>query len=219
MTSVIRLGFTGAAAVLAVCVATPAYAGVLHADFHPRTVTGVTLLEGADGNEHTLMCPPDENVLSGGYTLSAPAGRSLSSAPADLLSTRPTEDATGWTVAVLKTLAPAGGKGADPGLADPEAGVHRGRGHPGRLSPRRRARRRIRPSDDPGTGKINRRLSPNCFSPRTRNHSTAGVVNGNETLRVPGGRNVTRRRRSGRRVHHIHRVHRLRRARGIMKTG
>lgn len=110
MTSVIRLGFTGAAAVLAVCVATPAYAGVLHADFHPRTVTGVTLLEGADGNEHTLMCPPDENVLSGGYTLSAPAGRSLSSAPADLLSTRPTEDATGWTVAVLKTLAPAGAR-------------------------------------------------------------------------------------------------------------
>jgi hypothetical protein len=114
MTSVIRLGFTGAAAVLAACVATPAYAGVLHADFQPRAVTGVTLLEGADGNEHTLMCPPDESVLGGGYTLSAPAGRSLAAAPADVLASRPTADATGWTVAVRKLLAPAEGRGADP---------------------------------------------------------------------------------------------------------
>ena len=114
MTSVIRLGFTGAAAVVALCVATPAYAGVLRADFQPRAVTGPTLPEGADGNEHTLMCPPDESVLGGGYALSAPAGRYLSATPADLLSSRPTADATGWTVAVRKELVPTEGRGGGP---------------------------------------------------------------------------------------------------------
>jgi hypothetical protein len=108
MTTVTRLGLAGAAAVVVLCVAGPAQAGVLRGDFQPHAVSGVTLLDGADGLEHTLMCPPDENVLGGGFTVSAPAGRELSRTPSDVLSSRPTSDATGWTVAVRKDLAPAG---------------------------------------------------------------------------------------------------------------
>ncbi|WP_042369444.1 hypothetical protein [Streptacidiphilus neutrinimicus] len=72
----------------------------------PHAVIGRLIPGGADGTEHSLMCPPDENVLGGGFTVSAPPGRQLAPTPDDVLSSRPTADATGWTVAVDKaTLA------------------------------------------------------------------------------------------------------------------
>lgn len=74
----------------------------------PQAVPGGVIRGGADGSPRTLMCPPEENVLSGGFALSAPQGRTLGHAPADLVESRPTEDATGWIVTVRKDLAPAG---------------------------------------------------------------------------------------------------------------
>ncbi|WP_031516727.1 hypothetical protein [Streptomyces sp. NRRL F-5123] len=72
----------------------------------PQAVQGGVVTGGADGSPRTLMCPPEENVLSGGFALSAPAGRRLGTVPADLVQSRPTEDATGWVIAVRKDLAP-----------------------------------------------------------------------------------------------------------------
>ena len=70
----------------------------------PQAVPGSVIKGGANGSPRTLMCPPEENVLSGGYVLSAPSGHALSPLPADLVETRPTADATGWTIAVRKQL-------------------------------------------------------------------------------------------------------------------
>lgn len=72
----------------------------------PQAVQGAVVKGGADGSPQTLMCPPEENVLSGGFALSAPDGRRLGAVPADLVESRPTEDATGWVVTVRKDLAP-----------------------------------------------------------------------------------------------------------------
>jgi hypothetical protein len=72
----------------------------------PQAVQGGVVAGGADGSPRTLMCPPEENVLGGGFALSAPDGRRLGTVPADLVESRPTEDATGWVVAVRKGLAP-----------------------------------------------------------------------------------------------------------------
>lgn len=74
----------------------------------PQAVRGGLIKGGADGSRHTLMCPPEENALSGGFSLSAPEGRRLGHVPADLTESRPTEDATGWVVTVRKDLAPDG---------------------------------------------------------------------------------------------------------------
>lgn len=84
----------------------------------PQAVTGSVIKGGADGIPRTLMCPPEENVLSGGFALSAPGGRSLGHVPSDLLVSRPTPDATGWVVAVHKTLAPDT-RGRPAGHSDP----------------------------------------------------------------------------------------------------
>ncbi|MFG1811216.1 hypothetical protein [Streptomyces sp. NPDC049040] len=73
----------------------------------PQAVPGSVIKAGADGSPRTLMCPPEESVLSGGFVLSAPQGRHLGRAAADLVESRPTEDATGWIIAVRKNLAPA----------------------------------------------------------------------------------------------------------------
>jgi hypothetical protein len=72
----------------------------------PQTVPGGVIKGGADGTPRTLMCPPEENVMSGGFALSAGAGHKLGPVPADLLESRPTADATGWTVTVRKYLQP-----------------------------------------------------------------------------------------------------------------
>src|SRR5690348_10003232 len=64
----------------------------------PQAVQGGVIKGGADGTPRTLMCPPEENVLSGGFTLSAPDGRLLGHVPADLVESRPTADATGWVI-------------------------------------------------------------------------------------------------------------------------
>lgn len=68
----------------------------------PQAVAGGVILGGADGKPRTLMCPAEENVMSGGFTVSADAGHKLGPDPADLLESRPTADATGWVIAVRK---------------------------------------------------------------------------------------------------------------------
>ena len=94
------------ASVLAVTVGSGATAAA-QGTVQPQAVSGSVIRGGADGSPRTLMCPAEENVLSGGFALSAPGGRTLGHIPADLLESRPTEDATGWTVTVRKDLAPA----------------------------------------------------------------------------------------------------------------
>jgi hypothetical protein len=84
----------------------------------PQAVQGGVIKGGADGTPRTLMCPPEENVLSGGFALSAPDGRLLGHVPADLVESRPTEDATGWVVTVRKDLIPEG-RGRHKGRIDP----------------------------------------------------------------------------------------------------
>ena len=106
MSRAARLTCAAVGALLAAAAGTPAYATALHADMQPHAVAGATIARGADGTEQTLMCPPDENVLSGGFTVSAPSGRELGAAPTDVLTSRPTADATGWIVAVGKSLRP-----------------------------------------------------------------------------------------------------------------
>jgi len=101
MATAVRLALTAATTLLAAIAAAPA-----HADSQSRATAGPTISRGADGTEQTLMCPPDENVLGGGFTISAPADRTLSAEPGDLLTSRPTADATGWIVAVNKSLQP-----------------------------------------------------------------------------------------------------------------
>jgi len=114
MASAARLTLAAVAALFAAAVAAPAQAAALHADFNPRSITGPTISQGANGAERTLMCPPEENVLAGGFTVSAPAGRELGAKPTDLISSRPDADATGWIVAVRKSLASGRGRTAAP---------------------------------------------------------------------------------------------------------
>jgi hypothetical protein len=109
MNRAVRLTVTAVTALFAAAVGAPAYATVLGADFSPHAVSGPAVSRGADGAEHTLMCPPDENVLGGGFTVSAPAGRELEATPGDVLTSRSTADATGWIVAVRKSLRPVAG--------------------------------------------------------------------------------------------------------------
>lgn len=112
MARAVRLTLTAVAALFAAAVAAPAQAAALHADFNPRSITGPTIHQGANGAERTLMCPPEENVLGGGFTVSAPAGHRLSGMPGDVISSRPDADATGWIVAVGKSLEPINGHAA-----------------------------------------------------------------------------------------------------------
>ncbi|WP_328913400.1 MULTISPECIES: hypothetical protein [unclassified Streptomyces] len=72
----------------------------------PQAVTGNLIVKGADGAPRTLMCPPEENAMGGGFSVSPGAGRHFESTPSDVLASRPTADATGWTVAVRKLVKP-----------------------------------------------------------------------------------------------------------------
>ncbi|HEU5353226.1 MAG TPA: hypothetical protein VFU65_02135 [Actinocrinis sp.] len=99
MATAARIALTAATTLLAALAAAPA-----HADSQSRATAGPTISQGANGTEQTLMCPPDENVLGGGFAVSAPAGRTLGSEPGDVLTSRPDPDATGWIVAVKKSL-------------------------------------------------------------------------------------------------------------------
>lgn len=74
----------------------------------PQAVPGDVIKGGADGSPRTLMCPPEESVMGGGFSVSAGPGRTLDPVPADLLESRPTADADGWIVSVRKHLAPTG---------------------------------------------------------------------------------------------------------------
>ncbi|GAB2724270.1 hypothetical protein [Kitasatospora kifunensis] len=80
----------------------------------PQTVTTPVIEGGADGKPHLLLCPPDENVFSGGYLVTPGAGRMLDREPADVLESRANEDATGWIIAVRKNDAPTRGGESSP---------------------------------------------------------------------------------------------------------
>jgi hypothetical protein len=73
----------------------------------PQAVPGGVIAGGADGTPRTLMCPPEENAMGGGFTVSAAPGRRLDSTPADILENHPTADATGWIVSVRKSTVAA----------------------------------------------------------------------------------------------------------------
>ncbi|WP_033221776.1 hypothetical protein [Kitasatospora phosalacinea] len=78
----------------------------------PQAVTGPTIQGGADGLPHELLCPPDESVYSGGFSVTPGENRTLDRQPTDVLENRPNEDATGWIVAVRRDDCPPA-KGAD----------------------------------------------------------------------------------------------------------
>ncbi|RKE20068.1 hypothetical protein [Streptomyces sp. TLI_171] len=75
----------------------------------PQAVTGPTLRGGADGLPHELLCPPDESIYSGGFTVSPGENRILDRLATDVLENRPNEDATGWIVAVRRDDCPPEG--------------------------------------------------------------------------------------------------------------
>lgn len=115
MVSKPRLALAAVASVLLVAgTCSSAVAAQTRRGFQPHAITGAVISHGADGAEHTLMCPPDENVLGGGFTLSTQPGRHLSHTPSDVLANRPTDDATGWTVAVSKSTFRHQGGHAEP---------------------------------------------------------------------------------------------------------
>ncbi|WP_329560756.1 hypothetical protein [Kitasatospora sp. NBC_01266] len=108
-TTRISLAAAAAAALLVVTAGSSAAAGPRRS-MQPHAISSDVLVNGADGTERTLSCPPDENVLSGGFTVSAGAGHTLDTTPADVLASRPTVDATGWIVAVGKRELASGEK-------------------------------------------------------------------------------------------------------------
>lgn len=97
-----RLAAVGAGVLVAVAAgnATAATQGAVQ----PQTVPGQVIGHGADGAPHTLMCPPEESAMGGGYAVSAGPGQQLDKVPADVLESRPTADATGWVIAVRKDV-------------------------------------------------------------------------------------------------------------------
>ena len=131
MASAARLTLTAATALLAAAAAAPAHAAAVHADFTPHAIFGANIARGADGTEHTVMCPPEESVLGGGFTVSAPAGRDLAAVADDVITSRPTADATGWIVAVRKSLEPTAHAAAIPADLSVEAVCTEGETSPG----------------------------------------------------------------------------------------
>ncbi|MER5640305.1 hypothetical protein ABT095_25585 [Kitasatospora sp. NPDC002227] len=94
-------------------------AGASAAAGRPREITpvnepGPPMVHGADGTERTIMCAPDQFAMGGGFLVSAGAGQQLATTPADVITSRPTEDSTGWIVAVKKNEVPTGGGTATP---------------------------------------------------------------------------------------------------------
>lgn len=88
----------GAVTLLGLCV-TPAAADPPQPPLH---VTGEVIRGGADGRPHELFCPAPFHAYSGGYTIKAADGSRLVEESADLLESRPNDNATGWIVAVRK---------------------------------------------------------------------------------------------------------------------
>ncbi|KNB49677.1 hypothetical protein [Streptomyces caatingaensis] len=77
-------------------------AAPLHTGNAPHAVTGPVLTGGADGRPHLLQCPPSEWAYGGGYTITPGAGRQLGTQAADVLENHPSDNGTGWIVAVRK---------------------------------------------------------------------------------------------------------------------
>ncbi|MDR3083859.1 MAG: hypothetical protein LBV60_23580 [Streptomyces sp.] len=70
----------------------------------PQTlhVAGRVIPGGADGRPHELFCPAPQSAFSGGFAISASKGSRLAPKPADVLQSRPNDNATGWIVTVRK---------------------------------------------------------------------------------------------------------------------
>ncbi|MGC0328729.1 hypothetical protein RKD23_001719 [Streptomyces sp. SAI-170] len=68
----------------------------------PIHITGKVIRGGADGRPHQLICPAPFNAYSGGFTVRAGKDGRLIQEPADLLESRPNDNANGWIVAVRK---------------------------------------------------------------------------------------------------------------------
>ncbi|MEE4544425.1 hypothetical protein V2S66_20905 [Streptomyces sp. V4-01] len=68
----------------------------------PQAVPGGVIAGGADGAPRTLLCPPEENAMGGGFAVSAPHGGQLDATPTDVLENHPNADSTGWVVSVRK---------------------------------------------------------------------------------------------------------------------
>ncbi|GAA2090618.1 hypothetical protein GCM10009759_14290 [Kitasatospora saccharophila] len=98
-----------AAAGVAVLVATSGSAAADPSLLPPQAVTGPTVQGGADGMPHELLCPSDESIYSGGFSITPGENRQLSRWPADVLESRPNDDATGWIVTVRKDDCPPEG--------------------------------------------------------------------------------------------------------------
>ncbi|WP_035850891.1 hypothetical protein [Kitasatospora azatica] len=114
MISTTRFGMAAAAGAALLLVVTGSSAAAGSKRMQPHAIIGDVVKNGADGIERTLPCPPDENVMGGGFTVSAEPGRQLDATPADVLTSRPTVDATGWIVAVHKRVLATGNHAAEP---------------------------------------------------------------------------------------------------------
>ncbi|MGW2250596.1 hypothetical protein ACWCXH_10380 [Kitasatospora sp. NPDC001660] len=111
MPSKIRIAMAVAAGVV-VLAATSGSAAATPSPLAPQAVAGPTIQGGADGKPHELLCPPDESVYGGGFSVTPGENRRLDRHPTDVLESRPNDDATGWIVAVRKDdCPPEGGKG------------------------------------------------------------------------------------------------------------
>jgi hypothetical protein len=91
----------GAVTLLGPCV-TPATALAADPPQPPRHITGKVIRGGADGRPHELFCPAPFNAYSGGFSVKAGKDARLIEEPADLIESRPNDNATGWIIAVRK---------------------------------------------------------------------------------------------------------------------
>ncbi|MFB7666940.1 hypothetical protein ACFC1R_23825 [Kitasatospora sp. NPDC056138] len=112
MSSKKRIVMAAAAGVF-VLAATSGSAAATPSMLAPHAVAGDTIQGGADGKPHELLCPPDENVYGGGFSVTPSANRRLDERPTDVLESRPNDDATGWIVAVRKSDCPPDGQHGD----------------------------------------------------------------------------------------------------------
>lgn len=109
---------TALAAGAAVLAATGGSAAATTSLLAPQAVTGPTIPGGADGKPHELLCPADESVYGGGFSITPGENRQLDRWPTDVLESRPNDEATGWIVTVRRNDCPPEGAKGEPRPAD-----------------------------------------------------------------------------------------------------
>jgi hypothetical protein len=103
------MGVAVAAAALLVAATGSGAAASTHRQIEPHAVTGDLVKGGADGSERDLFCPDGEHVMGGGFTVTASSGYHLVGEATDVITSRPSADATAWVVEVRKLQQPNGG--------------------------------------------------------------------------------------------------------------